>query len=127
MFVIYSDNKMKSVKKKLFFFLQIFYFVISTCKMTVEEHTQRITYSEPTITTTKKQFNYQKRVSFDNVTNIPPAYHSFTLKQSTEGFERTRRSRTFMIAIDLFQGTLDSLSFTLKVCVCSCNAIQIEC
>ncbi|GAA5810174.1 hypothetical protein MFLAVUS_003593 [Mucor flavus] len=60
------------------------------------------------------QPSYQRRVSFDNVTNIPPAYHSFTLKQSSLGFKKTRRSRTYMVAIDLLQEITDSLSFTLR-------------
>jgi hypothetical protein len=58
---------------------------------------------------------YQRRVSFDNVTNIPPACQSFTLKQSSQGFEKTRRSRTLMVALDLNGNRLDALSFTLTV------------
>jgi hypothetical protein len=76
-----------------------------------------IIINEPVVEIRPNLHTYQRRVSFDNVTNIPPAYHSFTLKQSSHGFDRTRRTRTFMIAIDLFEGTLDSLSFTLKVCL----------
>lgn len=79
-----------------------------------EEKEEHVTVA-PTTCIKPSLYTYQRRVSFDNVTNIPPAYHSFTLKQCSHGFERTRRSRTFMIAMDLFEGTLDSLSFTLKV------------
>jgi hypothetical protein len=57
---------------------------------------------------------YQRRVSFDNVTNIPAACQSFTLKQSSQGFERTRRTRTLMVALDL-NGNMDALVFTLTV------------
>ncbi|RCI03286.1 hypothetical protein CU098_011938 [Rhizopus stolonifer] len=63
---------------------------------------------------------YQRRVSFDNVTNISPNYHSYTLKQSSQGFERTRRSRIFMVVIDLLRTSAkenikikDPLIFTL--------------
>ncbi|KAF1802423.1 hypothetical protein V8B55DRAFT_1444875 [Mucor lusitanicus] len=56
---------------------------------------------------------YQRRVSFDNVTNISPAYQSFTLKQCSRGFERTRRSRTFIVAIDLDSNKIEPLIFAL--------------
>lgn len=58
---------------------------------------------------------YQRRVSFDNVTNISPAYQSFTLKQCSRGFERTRRSRTFIVAIDLDSNKIEPLIFALTV------------
>lgn len=67
-----------------------------------------------TVTT---QSSYQRRVSFDNVTNIPSAYHSFTLRRSSHGFKQTRRSRTYMVAIDLLDEILDGLSFTLTVII----------
>jgi hypothetical protein len=58
---------------------------------------------------------YQRRVSFDNVTNISPAFHSYTLKQCSRGFERTRRSRTFIVAIDLDSNKIEPLIFALTV------------
>ncbi|OBZ87206.1 hypothetical protein A0J61_04747 [Choanephora cucurbitarum] len=48
-------------------------------------------------------FTYQRRVSFDNVASISPTFNSYTLKQSSQGFERTKRSRTFMVVIDLLR------------------------
>ncbi|CEP20061.1 hypothetical protein [Parasitella parasitica] len=56
---------------------------------------------------------YQRRVSFDNVTNISPAFHSFTLKQCSKGFERSRRTRTFIVAIDLDSNKIEPLVFAL--------------
>lgn len=58
---------------------------------------------------------YQRRVSFDNISNIPPAGQSITLKQSSQGFQRTKRSRTLMVALDLNGNRLDALAFTLTV------------
>ncbi|KAI8644301.1 hypothetical protein BD408DRAFT_128272 [Parasitella parasitica] len=56
---------------------------------------------------------YQRRVSFDNVTNISPAFQSFTLKQCSKGFERNRRTRTFIVAIDLDCRSVEPLVFAL--------------
>lgn len=59
---------------------------------------------------------YHRRVSFDNSTNeAPSGYHSFVLRRSTQGFERTKRTRTFMIPVDLDGGPTDALRKTMRV------------
>lgn len=59
---------------------------------------------------------YHRRVSFDNSTNeAPSVHHSFVLRRSTQGFERTKRTRTFMIPVDLDGGSTDAVCKTMTV------------
>ncbi|KAI8378737.1 hypothetical protein EDC96DRAFT_551009 [Choanephora cucurbitarum] len=45
--------------------------------------------------------NYVRGVSFDTMTDQDQPDYSFTLRGKTQGYQRTRRSRTFMVATDL--------------------------
>ncbi|KAI7899512.1 uncharacterized protein BX663DRAFT_554918 [Cokeromyces recurvatus] len=45
--------------------------------------------------------NYIRGVSFDTMTDQDQPDFSFTLRGKTQGYQRTRRSRTFMVATDL--------------------------
>ncbi|CEG63298.1 hypothetical protein CU097_004512 [Rhizopus azygosporus] len=45
--------------------------------------------------------NYVRGVSFDTMTDQDQPDYSFTLRGKTPGYQRTRRSRTFMVATDL--------------------------
>jgi hypothetical protein len=59
----------------------------------------------------EKDFGYRKRVSFNNLTDV---HRSFTLRHTSFDFTRTIRTRKFMIALDLYDGTTDSIKFTLE-------------
>ncbi|KAG2178311.1 hypothetical protein INT44_001461 [Umbelopsis vinacea] len=48
-----------------------------------------------------KSDKYVRGVSFDNMTDKDLPDYSFTLRGKSKGFQRTRRSRTFMVATDL--------------------------
>src|ERR1700751_4069044 len=48
-----------------------------------------------------KSDHYVRGVSFDNMTDKDLPDYSFTLRGKSKGFQRTRRSRTFMVATDL--------------------------
>jgi hypothetical protein len=48
-----------------------------------------------------KSDKYVRGVSFDNMTDKDLPDYSFTLRGKSNGFQRTRRSRTFMVATDL--------------------------
>ncbi|KAI8641152.1 hypothetical protein BD408DRAFT_418719 [Parasitella parasitica] len=45
--------------------------------------------------------NYVRGVSFDTMTDQDQPDYSFTLRGKTQGYQRTRRSRTFLVATDL--------------------------
>lgn len=59
---------------------------------------------------------YRRRVSFDN-THDTQITHLFTLNHASHNFTSTPRSRTFLIALDLDDGSMDPIKFTLQVIV----------
>ncbi|KAI9245975.1 hypothetical protein BY458DRAFT_528348 [Sporodiniella umbellata] len=56
---------------------------------------------------------YVRGVSFDTMTDQDQPDYTLTLRGKTPGYQRTRRSRTFMIATDLSNHTDDALDYTL--------------
>ncbi|RCH77528.1 hypothetical protein CU098_004009 [Rhizopus stolonifer] len=56
---------------------------------------------------------YRRRVSFDN-THDTQITHLFTLNHASHNFTSTPRSRTFLIALDLDDGSMDPIKFTLQ-------------
>ncbi|KAL9545295.1 hypothetical protein MBANPS3_007213 [Mucor bainieri] len=54
-----------------------------------------------TIPVLQQQENYVRGVSFDTMTDQDQPDYSFTLRGKTQGYQRTRRSRTFLVATDL--------------------------
>ncbi|KAI8150239.1 hypothetical protein BJV82DRAFT_586408 [Fennellomyces sp. T-0311] len=55
---------------------------------------------------------YNRRVSFDNTTAMPEKQH-VVLRQTTDGFERTRRSRVYLVPVNMDVGALDGIKFAL--------------
>lgn len=65
---------------------------------------------------------YRRRVSFDNATHTITSSataknsQSYVLRSACEGFQRSRRSRVFMVPIDLEVGIeAESLKYTVRV------------
>ncbi|CAO3696175.1 unnamed protein product [Rhizopus stolonifer] len=56
---------------------------------------------------------YVRGVSFDTMTNQDQPDYSLTLRGKTPGYQRTRRSRTFMVATDFTNSSDDALDYTL--------------
>lgn len=55
----------------------------------------------PTIPVIQQPEDYVRGVSFDTMTDQDQPDFSFTLRGKNQGYQRTRRSRTFMVATDL--------------------------
>lgn len=66
-------------------------------------------------TLAKPNENYVRGVSFDTMTDQDQPDYSFTLRGKTQGYHRTRRSRTFMVATDLANYSDYALDWTLEV------------
>ncbi|KAF7727196.1 hypothetical protein EC973_007894 [Apophysomyces ossiformis] len=73
---------------------------------------------------------YHRRVSFDNIANLPRAAQSFTLKHKSKGFKKHHNARTFLVAVDLREGTIDPIQFVVHslmddgdelIVVCACT------
>ncbi|KAI9480862.1 MAG: hypothetical protein EXX96DRAFT_564506 [Benjaminiella poitrasii] len=58
--------------------------------------------------------NYVRGVSFDTMTDQDQPDFSFTLRGKTQGYRRTRRSRTFMVATDLENYSDYALDWTIE-------------
>ncbi|KAG0741089.1 hypothetical protein G6F57_002759 [Rhizopus arrhizus] len=65
-------------------------------------------------TLVKPNENYVRGVSFDTMTDQDQPDYSFTLRGKTQGYHRTRRSRTFMVATDLANYSDYALDWTLE-------------
>lgn len=65
----------------------------------------------------EKAENYVRGVSFDTMTDQDQPDLSFTLRGKTQGYRRTRRSRTFMVATDLANYSEYALDWAIEVCV----------
>ncbi|KAI9279327.1 hypothetical protein BY458DRAFT_502747 [Sporodiniella umbellata] len=65
-------------------------------------------------TLAKPTENYVRGVSFDTMTDQDQPDFSFTLRGKTQGYQRTRRSRTFMVATDLANYSDYALDWTLE-------------
>lgn len=59
--------------------------------------------------------NYVRGVSFDTMTDQDQPDYSFTLRGKTPGYQRTRRSRTFMVATDLANYSDYALDWAIEV------------
>ena len=59
--------------------------------------------------------NYVRGVSFDTMTDQDQPDYSFTLRGKTQGYQRTRRSRTFMVATDLAPYSDYALDWAIEV------------
>lgn len=66
---------------------------------------------------TPKSDKYVRGVSFDNMTDKDLPDYSFTLRGKSNGFQRTRRSRTFMVATDLANYSEYALTWANEVCL----------
>ncbi|KAG1357277.1 hypothetical protein G6F62_001763 [Rhizopus arrhizus] len=58
--------------------------------------------------------SYVRGVSFDTMTDQDQPDYSLTLRGKTQGYQRTRRSRTFMVATDLSNNGDYALDYTLE-------------
>ena len=59
---------------------------------------------------------YNRRVSFDSTTSLNASdQQHVVLRQASDGFERTRRSRTFLIPVNMDIEVFDGVKFTLMV------------
>ena len=61
-----------------------------------------------------ERLTYNRRVSFDNTAAELEQQH-VVLRQTTAGFERTRRSRVYLAPVDMDVGALDGLKFAIMV------------
>lgn len=61
--------------------------------------------------------NYIRGVSFDTMTDQDQPDYSFTLRGKSKGFQRTRRSRTFLVATDLANYSEYALNWAITVCI----------
>ncbi|KAI9265612.1 hypothetical protein BY458DRAFT_547809 [Sporodiniella umbellata] len=81
-----------------------------------ENETRNITF-DPSVDRRKsssfENSSFRRRVSFDNA-NETQLTHSFTLNHASHNFTSTPRSRTFMVAVDLDEGSMDPIRFALQ-------------
>ena len=69
-----------------------------------------------TIPVIQQPENYVRGVSFNTMTDQDQPDFSFTLRGKNQGYQRTRRSRTFMVATDLANYSDYALDWALEVC-----------
>lgn len=70
----------------------------------------------PTIPVIQQPEDYVRGVSFDTMTDQDQPDFSFTLRGKNQGYQRTRRSRTFMVATDLANYSDYALDWAIEVC-----------
>jgi hypothetical protein len=75
--------------------------------------------SHPAIPVIQKPDDYVRGVSFDTMTDQDQPDFSFTLRGKNQGYQRTRRSRTFMVATDLANYSDYALDWAIEVSVCN--------
>jgi hypothetical protein len=68
-----------------------------------------------TIPVIQQPDNYVRGVSFDTMTDQDQPDYSFTLRGKTQGYQRTRRSRIFMVATDLANYSDYALDWVIEV------------
>jgi hypothetical protein len=60
---------------------------------------------------------FVRRVSFDTMTHQDMPNYSFTLQEKSSGWERTQKTRVFMLATDLESHSKEALKYTTEVTV----------
>lgn len=70
-----------------------------------------------TIPVIQQPDDYVRGVSFDTMTDRDQPDLSFTLRGKNQGYQRTRRSRTFMVATDLANYSDYALDWAIEVCI----------
>lgn len=78
-------------------------------------HYTNYIYRMATIPVLQQQENYVRGVSFDTMTDQDQPDYSFTLRGKTQGYQRTRRSRTFLVATDLANYSDYALDWAIEV------------
>lgn len=59
--------------------------------------------------------DFVRRVSFNTMTDQDMPDYSFTLREKSNGWERSRTTRVFMLATDLESHSNDALKYTVEV------------
>lgn len=75
-----------------------------------------MTTTNHTIPIIQQPDDYVRGVSFDTMTDQDQPDYSFTLRGKNQGYQRTRRSRTFMVATDLANYSDYALDWAIEVC-----------
>lgn len=69
---------------------------------------------------------FVRRVSFDTMTHQDMPNYSFTLQEKSSGWERTQKTRVFMLATDLESHSREALKYTTEVKLQACQYGQSQ-